>query len=79
MSIHTVEEFWDWHIYNFCPALIFSETLPNGEDMRTPPYETMTIQQHNRLTSGFRMMQVFYTRKNYIKSLDVMYMHKTAA
>ena len=55
MDIKTVEDFWDWHLLAFCPGLIFVQTLSNGEPL--PVHRTNTILQHNRLTSGFRMMQ----------------------
>jgi len=54
MSISTVDEFWDWHMYAFCPDLIYVQDLANGEPMTS---EINTMMQHNRLTSGFRMTQ----------------------
>ena len=44
-----------WHILAFCPSLVFVEQLSNGEDIAVEPH---TMLQHNRLASGFRMMQV---------------------
>jgi len=64
MSISTVEDFWDWHMYDFCPGLIFVQELANGKPM---PSEINTILQHNRLTSGFRMTQ----RRGISKPCDV--------
>ena len=55
MNITTVEEFWEWHTLSFCPGLIFKQELPNGEKMERGHINT--IMTHNRLTSGFRMMQ----------------------
>ena len=54
MDIQTVDEFWDWHMINFCPGSVFVQSLPNGEPMAVEP-NTMLF--HNRLTSGFRMVQ----------------------
>lgn len=55
MDISTVEEFWEWHSLIFCPTLIYVQELPNGARMERGHINTMMT--HNRLTSGFRMMQ----------------------
>lgn len=55
LDITTVDEFWEWHSLLFCPKLIFVQKLANGEAMERGAQNTLMT--HNRLTSGFRMMQ----------------------
>mmetsp|Transcript_54129 Transcript_54129/g.110435 ORF Transcript_54129/g.110435 Transcript_54129/m.110435 type:complete len:699 (-) Transcript_54129:95-2191(-) len=53
-SIHTTRHFWEWH-ENFVQNMIFVQSYNNGEP-RTGRSNNMIL-THNRLCSGFRMVQ----------------------